>query len=392
MFLDLFYLLRQQGIPVSVTEWLSLLKGLSKGLAHSNLHEFYYLSRSILIKDEKYYDRFDEVFLHYFKGKEAPAPIRDDILSWLKEGIPDMDSFLATLPNPESMDLEELLSVLKKRLEEQTDRHDGGSKWIGTGGASPFGWGGRRTPGIRVGGIGGGRLALQIIGERRFRRYRNDRILDVRQMKVALKKLKRLVPDGQFSQLDIPDTIDKTCKNGGDIDLSFKKPKKNSVKVALIMDVGGSMEPYARLVEQLFSAASTVNHFKKFTHYYFHNCVYETLWTCPTKRENIATATLLNKLAPETLIIFCGDGCMAWSELVSPYGAINYSHHNEKPGIYWLNAIKNRFSKVAWLNPIRKNYWDHPTIRTIASMIPMFPLTLDGIDDSVDYLRKNRNR
>ncbi|MFZ5584630.1 MAG: vWA domain-containing protein [Thermodesulfobacteriota bacterium] len=386
MFLDFFYTLRQLKVPVSVTEWMTLMEALSKGHAQSSLTSFYYLARAILIKSETFYDQYDQAFGHVFKNAELPADIRDEIMQWLEDPLNQLQLPPEELEKLKRWDLDELRKELEKRLAEQTERHDGGGKWIGTGGTSPFGHSGAHPAGVRIGGMGGGGHAIQIASKRLFRNYRTDVTLDVRQVKVALKKLRQFAKEGPEDELDIEATIDKTCREAGEIELVFARARKNNVKVLLMMDSGGSMTPYARLVDRLFSAAHQMSHFRDFKAYYFHNCVYQDIYKDIYTSEAEPTASLLKNLDGDYKVILVGDAYMAPSELFSVGGAIDYFYHNETPGLEWLRRIKDHFRYCVWLNPLPERAWIHPTIRTISQTFPMFPLTLDGLEDAVRAL------
>jgi uncharacterized protein with von Willebrand factor type A (vWA) domain len=386
LFLDLFYTLRQLKVPVSVTEWMTLMEALDQGLAGSSLTNFYYLARAVLIKSETFYDQFDQAFGYVFRNAELPADIKDDILDWLADPINRLELSEEELAAMEHLDLEELRKRLEERLQEQTERHDGGSRWIGTGGTSPFGHGGAHPSGIRIGGPGGGGSAIQIAAARRFRNYRTDVTLDVRQIKVALKRLRRFSREGPEDELDLDETVDKTCKNAGEIELVWRRERKNTVKVLLLMDSGGSMTPYSELVSRLFSAAHQMSHFRDLKAYYFHNCVYQDVYTDIYTSEAEPTASLLHNLGPEYKVIFVGDAYMAPSELFSRGGAIDYYYHNDLPGMEWLQRIADHFRHCVWLNPMPERAWFHTTISAIHKLMPMFPLTIDGIEQAVQKL------
>jgi uncharacterized protein with von Willebrand factor type A (vWA) domain len=386
VFSDLFYTLRQLKVPVSITEWMALMQAMDQGLAKSSLTTFYYLARAILIKSETYYDQYDQAFGYVFKNAELPADIRDEILDWLSDPQNKMELSEEEIQALKHMDLDELRRELEKRLQEQTERHDGGSRWIGTGGTSPFGHGGNHPGGIRIGGVGGGGHAVQIAAERRFRNYRTDVTLDVRQIKVALKRLRRFSREGPEDELALDETIDKTCKNAGEIELVFQRERKNTVKVLLLMDSGGSMTPYSNLVNRLFSAAHQMTHFRDLKGYYYHNCVYQELYKDIYNSESEPTASLLHNLSPDYKVIVVGDAYMAPSELFSVGGAIDYYYHNERPGIEWLQRIADHFRHCVWLNPMPERAWFHTTISAIAKLFPMFPLTIDGLEEAVKKL------
>lgn len=385
MFTDFFYILKKRRVPVSITEWMTLMEALDKGYI-TNLDEFYYLARAILVKSEAYYDHYDVAFQEYFKGIEAPADISEQILEWLKDPINRINLTEEEQALFDSMDFDELIREFEKRLEEQTEQHDGGGYWIGRGGTSPFGHSGYHPAGIRIGGQSHGRHAIQIAQERRFRNYRSDLTLDVRQIKVALKGLRQLSRIGPEDELDLEETINATAKNAGEIDLMWRRSRKNAVKVFLLMDVGGSMVPFALLCSQLFSAAHSSSHFKDFQHYYFHNCIYDYLYQDIERQEAISTDHLLCTLEPDYKLLLVGDARMAPSELMQRYGAINYYERNEMPGIVWLKRIAEHFTHCIWLNPDDPHFWNHPTAQMIAKMFPMFPLTLDGLGEAVKKL------
>jgi len=385
MFTDFFYILRKRKVPVSITEWMTLMEALAKGYI-TNLDEFYFLARAILVKSEAYYDNYDVAFQEYFQGVETPAEISYEILEWLKDPINRMTLTEEDRALFDKLDFDELLKELEKRLKEQTEQHDGGGYWIGRGGTSPFGHSGYHPAGIRIGGEGGGRHAIQIAQERRFRNYRNDLTLDVRQIKIALKGLRQLSRIGPEDELDLGETIEATAKNAGDIDLIWRRSRKNAVKVLLLMDVGGSMEPFALLCSQLFSAAHSSTHFKDFRYYYFHNCIYDNLYQDIERQEAISTDHLLHTLEPDYKLLLVGDARMSSWELIERYGAINYYERNETPGVAWLKRIEEHFTHCAWLNPDRPRFWIHPTVQLIGRLFPMFPLTLDGLGQAVKRL------
>jgi uncharacterized protein with von Willebrand factor type A (vWA) domain len=386
MFLDFFYSLRRHRIPVSITEWMALMRALSEGYAHASLERFYILARALLVKDVGFYDAYDLAFKETFQGIETPAEIVDEILNWLRdpkilEGLTPEQ--LAMLPK---LDLEALRQLFADRLKAQQERHDGGNRWIGTGGTSPFGNNGKNPAGIRVGGEGGQRSAVQVAEDRRYQNYRHDRTLDVRQTQMALKKLRYLQRLGTEEELDLDETIDQTCRNGGEIELVFSPPRKNNAKVLLFMDAGGSMLPYTHVMEQLFSAAHQMTHFKDFQYYYFHNCIYEQIYTDIRMNKKTSVQALLRTLDADYKVILVGDAYMAPEELVEPGGAIYYYHHNSTPGIEWLRRIEAHFKSCIWLNPIPARNWSRPSIELVHNVFPMYELTLDGLDQGTKHL------
>ncbi len=385
MFTDFFYLLKRKKVPVSITEWMTLMEALSRGLI-SNLDDFYYLARAILVKSEAYFDEYDLAFQEYFTGIESPAEIHQKFLEWLKDPInrellTDEEKALYDM-----MDLDELIREFEKRLAEQTEQHDGGSYWIGRGGTSPFGHSGSHPAGIRIGGQSRGRGAIQIAQERRFRNYRNDLTLDVRQIKMALRRLRQLSRIGPEDELDLDETIDATAQNAGEIEMRWTRSRKNAVKLLLLMDVGGSMEPFAHVCSQLFSAAHSSSHFKDLQYYYFHNCIYDNLYRDMLTQEEVGTEHLLRTLEPDYKVILVGDARMAMSELTARYGAIYYYQRNDIPGVVWLQRIAEHFTHCVWLNPEEPRYWNHPTVQMIGKLFPMYQLTLDGLGEAVRKL------
>lgn len=393
MFTDFFYLIRSTGLSVSPDEWLCLMEALDEGLAGNSLTEFYYLCRSILIKSESDYDRFDMAFAEYFKGVETETGLPPELLKWLEEG--------SAAGEPSDMPLsakeygfEELMSMFRQRLSEQKERHDGGSYWIGTGGTSPMGHGGYNPSGIRVEGESRHKSAVQVAGERNFQDFRSDLSLDTRQFQMALRRLRRFSSrtEAERTELDIDGTIDATCSNAGLLKLVYEKPRKNTVKLLLLMDSGGSMTSYSRLCSRLFQAAHQSTHLKDLKIYYFHNCVYDYLYTSPSCRsgQSVETERVFHNLDSEYRVIFVGDAAMSAYELTARGGNIEWSVYNEEPGIIWLHKFKERYSRCIWLNPIPEDRWERAygayTIKMVRNIFPMYPLSLDGLDRGIGKL------
>ena len=385
MFTNFFYTLKGKKVPVSITEWMTLMEALSKGYI-SNLDEFYYLARAMLVKSEGYYDQYDAAFQEYFKGIETPADISEQILEWLKDPVNRMTLTVEERAMFDEMDFDELLRKFEERLKEQIEQHDGGNRWIGRGGTSPFGHSGYHPAGIRIGGESRGRHAIQIAQERRFRNYRNDLTLDVRQIKLALRELRQLNRIGSEDELDLEKTIDATCKNAGELEFIWRQTRKNAVKVLLLMDVGGSMDPFAQLCSQLFSAAHSSSHFKDFQYLYFHNCIYDKLYWDIERRDAVSTEQLLHVMEPDYKVILVGDARMATYELTQRYGAINYYEQNDTPGLIWLKRISDHFTHSIWLNPEAPYYWNYSTVIMIGKLFPMYELTLDGLNQGLKEL------
>jgi hypothetical protein len=338
---------------------------------------------------------FDLAFQEYFGGIASDPVILDKVMEWLenphhrlpKLSPEEMAEFQKKLEEfKKEHDMEELMREFRERLKEQKERHDGGGKWIGTGGTSPFGAYGYHPGGIRVGGESWMQSAAKVAEERRFKNYRNDIILDVRQTKMALKKLRELKREGTQEELDIPETIDKTAKEGGEIELVFNRSRENSVRLILLMDTGGSMLPYTQLCERLFSAATQTNHFKELKYYFFHNCIYQDVYEDIANYKAVPTEKLFSQFHKGYKVVLVGDARMAYSELFDVNGCIDYFSYNDTPGLEWLLKIKNHFSHSVWLNPTHRNFWGHYTVDTISKVFPMFELTVDGLKDAIKAL------
>jgi uncharacterized protein with von Willebrand factor type A (vWA) domain len=385
MFADFFFTLKQKKVPVSITEWMTLMEALSRGYI-SDMTQFYYLARAILVKNEGHFDQYDAAFQQYFKGIETPAEITDQILEWLREPINRMILSEEEQALFDSMEFDELIKKLEKMIEEQKEQHDGGAYWIGRGGRSPFGHSGYHPAGIRVGGQSRHNSAVQIAQQRRFKNYRSDLTLDIRQMKVVLRALRQLNRIGPEDELDLKKTIDITCKNAGELEFIWQRSKKSAVKVLLLMDVGGSMDSYALLCSQFFSAAHSSSHFKDFQYYFFHNCIYDNVYQDIERSDTVSTEYLLNTLEPDYRLIIVGDARMAMWELVQQYGAIYYYERNDTPGIVWLKRISDHFSRRVWLNPTAPIYWQHPTVISIGKLFPMYEFTIEGLGEAVRKL------
>ncbi|PKL39152.1 MAG: VWA containing CoxE family protein [Spirochaetae bacterium HGW-Spirochaetae-1] len=389
MFINFFFNLKSRGVPVSMHEWITLHKALSMNLNDCSLTRFYHVARSILVKNEIFFDKYDLAFLDTFKDIETTDELLEKILESLKK-VEQLKLSEEEKKQMEQLNLDEVLKNFEEQLKEQWGEgfkdHIGGNKAIGTGGRSTQGAWGYNPAGVRIGqGESIHRRAIQIAEKRSFKNYSSDITLDTRQMRVALSHLRSLLPVGQGERLDVEATIDETCKNAGEIEFVWENKEKKAAKVALFMDVGGSMTPYSELVERLFSAASS--QINKFRHFYFHNCLYQDLWTNMERNESVSTMDFLKSEDPDYKVIIVGDGEMAPSELTWVNGAIDYWYYNEIPGIIWLQKLKDHFKNVIWLNPLPARSWNYVhTIKMIREIFPMFELTLDGIDEGVKYL------
>ena len=396
MFTGFFYTLRRYGLNVSLNEWLTLLEALELGLHGSQLTDFYHLARCILSRSEADFDRFDLAFAEYFHDVETVEELPSEFLDWLANAIQartfDKDEVDARFGG--GLDLEELKRMLEQRLAEQKERHDGGGKWVGTGGTSPFGHGGYNPAGIRIGGPGRQRSAVQVAAERDYRDFRQDSALELRQFQMAFRRLRNLTVkgDGPKDVLQLEESIQATCDNGGFLKLVFDRPRKNDVRLLLLFDSGGSMWSYSDLCSRLFHAVHESSHFKELRTFYFHNCVYGNLFTTPQcwYRDSVDTKTILRDLNSNWKILFVGDGAMAPSELLSRGGCLDYYQMNDESGLAWLRRFAGKSEHVAWLNPISEAHWDYTwgnyTIQTIRQEIPMFPLTIDGLDSALRHL------
>ena len=393
MFIPFFFYLRRRGLAVSLGEWMTLMEALSLGLADESLNRFYFLCRSLCVKSESDFDLYDQCFAEYFKDAEVASTIKDEIFDWLDNPIFPRDLTDEEKQRLKSLDLDELRRQFEERMAEQTERHDGGNRWVGTGGTSPFGHSGYHPSGIRVGGEGRNKSAMQIAAARVFRNLRRDVVLDTRGIGMALRQLRQWGKGEGPEELDIEATIDATARNAGDIDMVFRQSRKNAVKLLLLMDVGGSMTVYTRLCETLFSAAHGLNHFKAFKTYYFHNCPYDFLFTDIQQGETIDTQDVLRDLDSSWYVMVIGDAAMNPMELSAPGGCIDYFFHNEEPGLVWLQRIRKSFPRSIWLNPDPPQYWNIASNRMVRSVFrDMYPLTLEGLSDGVKHLVDGKKR
>jgi uncharacterized protein with von Willebrand factor type A (vWA) domain len=387
VFLDFFYELRKRKVPVATQEWMALMRALELGLHDSSLDGFYQLARVVCVKDVAHYDSFDAAFLSVFRGIERDALVlTEEMMAWLSD--PRLKELLSEeeLEQLKNMSLAEVQELFRKRLAEQRERHDGGNRWVGTGGTSPFGEGGRHPTGIRAGSGGGGRSAMQVAAERRFREYRSDVVLDVRRVDLALRMLRDLGREGAPAELDLDETIDHTARNAGDLELVIKPPHRNRVKVLLLMDVGGSMDPYAHLVSQLFTAASRAGRFARFRSFYFHNCVYESVYEDARFYKSVPLADLLAGSDRAEKLVVVGDASMHPAELLEAAGSMYFYTRNPTPGLEWMRRLAEHFRSTAWLNPEPEQYWGQTTIQVLGRLFPMFPLTIDGLQRAVRQL------
>jgi len=404
MLIDFFYTLRSAKLPVSVKEYLTLMEALQKGVVGPNVPEaasgeevagyaiddFYFLSRTTLVKDEKHYDKFDRAFAAYFKGVEQIADFTKEIpLEWLRKNL-ELQLSPEELAKIEKMGWDELMETLRKRFEEQKERHEGGSKWIGTGGTSPFGAYGHNPQGIRIGqDKGRNRSAVKVWDQRAYKDYDDTTELGTRNIKVALRRLRKFAREGHEDELDLDETISKTAANAGYLDIKMRPERHNNVKVLLLMDVGGTMDDHIARVEELFSATKT--EFKHLEFYYFHNCVYDFMWKNNRRRfaEKFATWDIIRKYNKDYKLIFVGDATMSPYEILQPGGSVEYN--NEEAGAEWLQRLTSAFPKFAWINPEPQGVWQYrQSISVIQQLVQqrMYPLTLKGLEDAMRMLTK----
>jgi uncharacterized protein with von Willebrand factor type A (vWA) domain len=338
------------------------------------------IQRPLLVRDESELDDFDQVFADHFRGiPRAMAEIEAEVWRWLDHPAPAlaMDPELRRILD--EVDVDALRSAFEDRLREQTERHDGGDRWIGTGGTSPFGHGGHHPGGMRVAGTGGGGSAVQVAAARRYREHRRDVVLDTRQLGLALKKLTVLERSTPRDRLDVEATIDCTARDVGELHLEFERPRENRLELLMAIDVGGSMEPHRRVIERLFSAAHGIRHFKRFSHVYFHNCVYERVYEDARFRREVALPDLTRRFDRETRLVLVGDAFMYPGELTEAFGAIDWTERNPRPGVDYLERLRDHFRHVAWLNPMPEGSWRAPSIQIVRRVVPMYPLTVDGV-------------
>jgi uncharacterized protein len=390
MFLDLFYGLRTEGVPLGIQEWQTFLRALGQGLHGSSLLRFYHLGRACLIKSETYFDHYDRVFARVFKGVEGALgdDVAEKILEWLRDpkNFPNLSP--EELAQLEQLNSDELMRRFLETLEKQTERHDGGGKWVGTGGKSPFGHGGQHPTGIRVGGPAKSRSAMKVAEERKFKDYRTDVTLDLRQMRVALRRMRHLTRSGDATELDLDETIDETCKNAGEIEMVFRPPRRNDVRLLLLMDVGGTMDPYYEPVSQLLTALHEERGLRDFQPYYFHNCVYDHIFTKARmlRADAVPTGDVLRRLDGRWKVVIVGDAAMHPAELLQPNGNIDPRRTAPTPGIEWLHRIATHFDRSVWVNPEKPAYWDAQTAQLIRRIFPMYHLSVDGLGDAVRAL------
>ncbi len=394
MLVRFFFDLRTAGVPVSLTEFLSLLQALEARVAFCSAEEFYWLARLALVKDERHFDRFDRVFAQHFEGAERlfEKIIAEVPADWLKQLAERVLSEEERRKIEALGSWDKLLETLRQRLAEQKERHEGGNKWIGTGGTSPFGSGGYNPEGVRIGDAGKRqRRAVKVWESREYRNFDDQREIGTRNLKVALRRLRKFARQGAADELDLGGTIDATARNAGWLDLKLRPERRNTIKVLLLLDVGGSMDDHVRVCEELFSAARS--EFRHLEYFYFHNFIYEGLWKDNRRRHTERTSTLqmLRTFNADYRVIFVGDATMSPYEIVQPGGSVE--HWNEEAGSAWMRRVAAHFPYLVWLNPEPEERWDWtPSIRLTQELVGgrMFPLTLDGLDRATAALRRKQ--
>ena len=392
MLLPFFTALRDAKVPVSMKEWLHLMEAMDRDVAGRKVDDFYHLSRAVLVKDEKHYDRFDQVFGKVFSGIESVGAGEEPSLDLPEDWLKLLNEKFLT--DEEKAEIEalggfdKLMETLKQRLEEQKGRHEGGNKWVGTGGTSPFGHGGYNPEGVRVGGPGKQGRAVKVWEKREYRNLDDQVELGTRNIKVALRHLRRFARQGAPDELDMDATIDGTARQGW-LDIHMRPERRNTIKVLLFLDIGGSMDAHVKMCEELFSAAKT--EFKHLEFFYFHNCLYEGVWKDNRRRhsEKIPTWDVLNKYPADWRAIFVGDATMSPYEVTMPGGSVE--HWNEEAGAVWMKRATQQWDKVAWLNPTAERYWSYSaSVGMLRELVDerMYPLTLDGLEKAMRALAK----
>jgi uncharacterized protein len=393
MLIQFFYTLRAARLPVSVKEYLTLLEALRAGVLDDDggptVDKFYSLARTTLVKDEALFDKFDRAFSAYFKGVELITDlVRTLPQDWLTRQL-ERDLTPEQLAELKAMAWDELMDTLRQRLEEQTERHEGGNRWIGTGGTSPFGNGGQNPRGVRIGGPGGQRSAVKVWEQRAYKDYDDQIELGTRNIKVALRRLRRFAREGSALELDLDDTIHKTAANAGMLDIRMIPERHNKVKLLLLMDVGGTMDEHVHRVEELFSAVKS--EFKHLEFFYFHNCVYDHVWRNNRRRfsEKTSTWDLIHKYNRDYKLIFVGDATMSPYEILQPGGSVEYN--NEEAGAEWLQRLTHAFPKHVWINPEPAGVWQYrQSIALIQQLMQqrMMPLTMSGLEQAMRVLNR----
>ena len=399
MFLNFFYTLRKNGLDVSLNEWMTLMDALEKGLHNQSFTGFYHLARAIVVKSEVEFDKFDQTFVEVFKGVPYEGPVPDEVMQWLLHPKEDLqrdfadEKLLGKFGMFDDQEFEDLLRRMQETLEKQDGEHNGGSKWVGTQGRTGYGNSGWYPNGIRIGGESMHKTAMSVATERNFRDFRTDKVLDDRQYQIAFRKLRSFVSDDPFAEkvLDIEGTIEDTGNNAGVLKIRMKNPRKNAVKLLLLMDSGGSMDWYSSMCNTLFQAATKSNFFKELHTYYFHNCIYDKLYTTPELygKDSVTTDWLLNNYGSEYKVIIVGDAAMNPHELAERRYDWRTRTYDENTGLDRLYSLKNQYPYLIWLNPEplpqTRNYWSQTHLE-LAKIFNMYDLSVDGLEKGIKAL------
>ncbi|MDD5833350.1 MAG: VWA domain-containing protein [Clostridiales bacterium] len=399
MFLQFFYKLRKNGLDVSLNEWMTLMSALEKGLHKQSFTGFYHLARAIVVKSEVEFDKFDQTFVEVFKGVPYEGPVPDEVMKWLQnpKDTLNRDFYDDMMGEYKDQDFEELLRKMKETLEKQDGEHNGGTKWVGTQGKTGYGNSGWFPNGIRIGGEGMHRTAMSVATERNFRDFRTDKVLDNRQLTVAFRKLRSFSTDDPFAEkeLDIDGTIEDTGNNAGVLKIRMKNPRKNAVKLILLMDSGGSMDWYSSMCNMLFHAATKSNFFKELHTFYFHNCIYDKVYKTPELfgKDSVTTDWLLDNFGSEYKVIIVSDAAMNPHELVERRYDWRTRSYDENTGLDRLYSLKDHFPYLIWLNPeplpTQRNYWSQTHLE-LAGIFKMYDLSVDGLEKGIKSLMARR--
>jgi uncharacterized protein with von Willebrand factor type A (vWA) domain len=396
MFVPFLFELRKRKVKVGLQEATALARALTLGLHDSSLDGFYHVARALCVHNETDLDAFDEAYLSCFRGIESKSlDLAKELEEWLRDPKLRKELTADELAMLERLDPEQLRQLFEQRLREQKERHDGGNRWIGTGGSSPFGANGTHPTGARVGPEGGGRSAMAIADARAFKPYRSDLVLDVRQIEVALRKLRAFIREGVEEELDLDATIDETARNAGELEIVTRAPRKPNARVVLMMDIGGSMDPHSELMSQIFSAAKRASNFRELKTLFFHNCIYGRLYETEALRDPVSVRDVLQHCTREWKLVLVGDAAMHPSELLGGggwYASADGPGAETMQGVRWMQLLADHFDRGVWLNPDPPTYWQGGTAEILSAVFPMYHLTLEGLGEAMAHLSKGPAR